>query len=490
MLRIAVPNKGSLSEPAADMLREAGYRSRRDTKELVARRRRQRRRVLLPAPARHRRLRRLRHRSTSASPAATCCSTPAAGAVEVMPLGFGASTFRFAARPGIADRVEDVDGPARRHQLRRAGREAPGRARRQRRRSSASTAPSRPRSPSGVADVIADVVETGTTLRNQGLEVFGEPILRSEAVLIRREGSEQPARPSRCCVRRLQGVIDRPQLRDDGLRRAASSWSSGPARITPGLESPTVSPLHDQGWVAVRAMVPALGHQPGHGRALRPRRPGHPRHRHRRLPALMSPAQQPPTTPSKDPYAAFRPRRGRKVALGCGRRCAGDLHGRRDLVAAGRPACWAAGASSTAWRSCSSGSPIAAVMWRFATIRAVPSREGLVVRNLFTTRRLSWAQIVRVQFGGGAPWVTLDLDDTDTVAVMAIQKADGTISRAEAGRLSALVQVHGERPEPRPALIATPRSAPAALAGHGAAPRRCARATRRAGAGGCGRARQ
>ena len=57
---------------------------------------------------------------------------------------------------------------------------------------SASTAPSRPRSPSGVADVIADVVETGTTLRNQGLEVFGEPILRSEAVLIGREDSTEP----------------------------------------------------------------------------------------------------------------------------------------------------------------------------------------------------------------------------------------------------------------------------------------------------------
>ena len=95
------------------------------------------------------------------------------------------------------------------------------------------------------------------------------------------------------------------------------------------------------------------------------------------------------------------------------------------------------------------GVAIAVLMWRYASIRAVPTRQGLVVRNLFTTRRLDWPQIVRVQFGGGAPWVTLDLDDTDTVAVMAIQKADGSFSRAEAGRLSALVQVNGERPEPR-----------------------------------------
>src|SRR3954453_23514528 len=35
MLRVAVPNKGSLSEPASDMLREAGYRQRRDSRELV-----------------------------------------------------------------------------------------------------------------------------------------------------------------------------------------------------------------------------------------------------------------------------------------------------------------------------------------------------------------------------------------------------------------------------------------------------------------------
>jgi hypothetical protein len=81
-------------------------------------------------------------------------------------------------------------------------------------------------------------------------------------------------------------------------------------------------------------------------------------------------------------------------------------------------------------------------LWRFASIRAVPSTRGLVVRNLVTTRNLEWAQIVRVQFGGGAPWVSVDLDDTDTVAVMAIQRADGAFGEAEAARLSALVQVN------------------------------------------------
>jgi hypothetical protein len=93
------------------------------------------------------------------------------------------------------------------------------------------------------------------------------------------------------------------------------------------------------------------------------------------------------------------------------------------------------------------GLAVAASLWRFASIRAVPSTRGLVIRNLITTRTLEWAQIIRVQFGGGAPWVSIDLDDTDTVAIMAIQKADGAFGQAEAARLSALVQVHS-RPGP------------------------------------------
>jgi len=95
------------------------------------------------------------------------------------------------------------------------------------------------------------------------------------------------------------------------------------------------------------------------------------------------------------------------------------------------------------------GFAIAALLWRYASIRALPSREGLVIRNLVTTRTVEWAQIIRVQFGGGAPWVSVDLDDTDTVAVMAIQKADGVFGRAEASRLSALVQVHSRPDETR-----------------------------------------
>jgi hypothetical protein len=143
-----------------------------------------------------------------------------------------------------------------------------------------------------------------------------------------------------------------------------------------------------------------------------------------------------------DPYAVFRPRRGRQVAMvmavlslliftggAISLPVVDPLYGGWDLL--------------DRFFLVLCGVAVAAAMWRYALIRAVPSPEGLEIRNLITTRKLEWAQIVRVQFGGGAPWVSLDLDDTDTVAVMAIQKADGAFGRAAAGRLSALVQVHG-----------------------------------------------
>ena len=87
---------------------------------------------------------------------------------------------------------------------------------------------------------------------------------------------------------------------------------------------------------------------------------------------------------------------------------------------------------------------IALGCWRYAGIRAVPTPDGLLVRNLVVTRHVDWAQVVDVQFGGGAPWVTLELDDTDTLAVMAIQRADGEQADAEALRLATLVRDLGE----------------------------------------------
>ncbi|MGN6634334.1 MAG: ATP phosphoribosyltransferase [Oryzihumus sp.] len=253
MLRIAVPNKGSLSESAADMLREAGYRGRRDSKELV-----------LTDAANDVEFFFLRPRDIAVYVGSGTLDVGITGrdllldsgspAVEVMALGFAASTFRFAAKPGVASSVQDIDG-------KRVATSYAGLVQSHladhgvgaqvvRLDGAVETAITL-----GVADVIADVVETGTTLRNQGLETFGEPILRSEAVLITREhnGSAQPAVDVLC--RRLQGVLTARSyvMMDYDVRVELVEQACA---LTPGLESPTVSPLHDKGYVAVRSMVP------------------------------------------------------------------------------------------------------------------------------------------------------------------------------------------------------------------------------------------
>ncbi|MCL3862806.1 PH domain-containing protein [Actinotalea sp. K2] len=87
----------------------------------------------------------------------------------------------------------------------------------------------------------------------------------------------------------------------------------------------------------------------------------------------------------------------------------------------------------------------ALVVWflgRQAGVRADPDEDGLTVRNLVVRRRLDWGQVVSVRFGQGRPWVQLDLDDGDTLAVMAIQRADGLLAAAEAQRLATLVALH------------------------------------------------
>jgi len=106
----------------------------------------------------------------------------------------------------------------------------------------------------GVADLIADVVSTGNTLRQAGLEMFGDPILKSEAVLIKRAGT-QTAPEFETLQRRLSGVVIARQyvLLDYDIQK---SFLENACTLTPGLESPTISPLAKEDWVAVRAMVP------------------------------------------------------------------------------------------------------------------------------------------------------------------------------------------------------------------------------------------
>ncbi|KUM83454.1 MULTISPECIES: ATP phosphoribosyltransferase [Streptomyces] len=257
MLRIAVPNKGSLSGPAADMLHEAGYQQRRESKELR-----------IVDPVNDVEFFYLRPRDIAIYVSSGRLDIGITGrdllidsgaqAEEILPLGFARSTFRFAAKPGTANGVEDLKGKTvatsyegivaghlADHGVDAAVVHLDG---------AVETAIEL-----GVAEVIADVVETGTSLRNAGLEVFGEPIMKSEAIVIRRTDADaDDAAESKVqqFLRRLQGVlVARTYVMMDYDCRVEQLEKA--VALTPGLESPTVSPLHNEGWVAVRAMVPA-----------------------------------------------------------------------------------------------------------------------------------------------------------------------------------------------------------------------------------------
>lgn len=96
------------------------------------------------------------------------------------------------------------------------------------------------------------------------------------------------------------------------------------------------------------------------------------------------------------------------------------------------------------------GLGIAAFLWRYASIRAVPGPDGLRVRNVLLSRTVTWDEILAVRFPEGDPWVTLELDDTDVLAVMAIQRVDGERGREEALRLAELVSRRRSTPPPAP----------------------------------------
>jgi ATP phosphoribosyltransferase len=257
MLRIAVPNKGSLSGPAAEMLHEAGYQQRRESKELR-----------IVDPENEVEFFYLRPRDIAIYVSSGRLDIGITGrdllidsgadAEEILPLGFARSTFRFASKPGTASGVQDLKGKtvATSYEGIVEGHLADNGV-------DASVVhldgAVETAIELGVAEVIADVVETGTSLRNAGLEVFGEPIMKSEAVVIRRTDADTSSENEpkvQQFLRRLQGVlVARTYVMMDYDCRVEQLEKA--VALTPGLESPTVSPLHNEGWVAVRAMVPA-----------------------------------------------------------------------------------------------------------------------------------------------------------------------------------------------------------------------------------------
>ena len=149
---------------------------------------------------------------------------------------------------------------------------------------------------------------------------------------------------------------------------------------------------------------------------------------------------RPTATGRQDPYAVFRPVGGRVVPLAVAVVSVLVF----ALVAALLPA-RSAGVLDRVLIA-GIGLAIAALMWRFAQVRAIPSPQGLEVHNLLLSRRVDWAQVVDVQFGGGAPWVVLELNDFETLAVMGVQRSDGPRAQREAERLAALVQAHTQVP--------------------------------------------
>lgn len=253
MLRIAVPNKGSLAETAAEMLAEAGYAGRRDSKTLH----------VIDA-ASDVEFFFLRPRDIATYVASGALDVGITGrdllrdvphtAREIQSLGFAHSTFRFAAPPGKFRTLEDLAGT-------RVASAYPGLVDAFLREHGveATLVPLDGAVESavqlGVADAIADVVETGTTLRQAGLEIFGPVIIESEAVLISRPGD---AEGTERLLRRLRGVIvaRRYVLLDYDL---PADLVDQAVAITPGRESPTISPLQDRDWVAVRVMLPRKG---------------------------------------------------------------------------------------------------------------------------------------------------------------------------------------------------------------------------------------
>ncbi len=246
-LKVALPNKGSLAESAAQIMRDAGYRQRHDSRDLT-----------FIDPDNGVEFYYLRPRDiatyvgsgdlTVGITGRDLLLDSGAGAEEILGLDFGKSTFRFAA-PSSDVKLEGARIATAYPTLL-----ASYLAKQQVKATLVSLDGAVESAISlGVADVIADVVATGSTLRQAGLEVFGESILTSEAILVERKGTPRNVKLE-TLIRRLNSVVIARQyvLVDYDVQRIALDAACA---LTPGLESPTISPLQKSDWVAVRAMV-------------------------------------------------------------------------------------------------------------------------------------------------------------------------------------------------------------------------------------------
>ncbi|HEY5858306.1 MAG TPA: ATP phosphoribosyltransferase [Aldersonia sp.] len=257
MLRVAVPNKGALSESAAEILTEAGYRRRTDSRDLT---------VL--DPANQVEFFFLRPKDIAIYVGSgeldlgitgrDLALDSAAPVDERLSLGFGRSTFRYAAPAGKDWTVEDLYD-------KRIATSYPNLVLADLSKRGIQAEVIRLDGAVeisiqlGVADAIADVVGSGRTLRQHDLVAFGDSLCDSQGVLIERRGSDQRDRARNQLIARVQGVVFAQQylMLDYDCPRSLLDRA---VQITPGLESPTVAPLADPEWVAVRAMVPRKEH--------------------------------------------------------------------------------------------------------------------------------------------------------------------------------------------------------------------------------------
>ena len=250
MLRVALPNKGSLAEDSIKILIEAGYKQRTDSRDLVT-----------IDEVNQIEFYYLRPRDIAIYVASGELSIGITGrdllldsgvkAQELLSLGFGESTFRFAIP--VSTNGEDIsilNG-------KRVATSYPGLVKKYLESKSIKAdvvqldgaVESAVRL--GVADAIADVVSTGNTLRQAGLKVIGESMLESEAVLI---SSSKTSNEMQVLIHRLNSVIIARQyvLMDYDVK---SELVEAACALTPGIESHTISPLKVEGWMAIRAMV-------------------------------------------------------------------------------------------------------------------------------------------------------------------------------------------------------------------------------------------
>jgi len=255
MLRVAVPNKGALSESAAEILSEAGYRRRSDPKDLT---------VLDPVNGVEFFFLRPKDIAIYVGSGQLdfgitgrdLAAESEAPVHERLALGFGSSSFRYAAPAGRDWTVADLAG-------RRIATAYPNLVRKDLRDREINATVIRLDGAVeisiqlGVADAIADVVGSGRTLSLHNLVAFGDPLCDSEAVLVERtdDGAEANRAARDQLAARVQGVVFGQQylMLDYDCPRSVLQRAT---EITPGLESPTIAPLADPDWVAVRALVP------------------------------------------------------------------------------------------------------------------------------------------------------------------------------------------------------------------------------------------